>query len=227
LLFLGGDNPGKGAADVGQMWRRLVDEGFTGKLHWFGKMTETFKASISRLPRNDCIALYGYVPRSTIFSVAAKSKVLLMLSRTEPFGMATIEAMSMGCVPIAWDIETGTREIIERDQTGFVAPLGDFTTLARHTKYVCHNHHELVERVVRRARDDFGEAVMWSNYAALLSELAGLPVTTRSRAGQEPSEFRPARRRFQRLPRRLRQVLVALVGRSPRLGRLLGDLRGL
>ena len=45
--------------------------------------------------------------------------------------MTTIEAMSMGCLPVAWNIDTGTREIVRHDETGLFAPLGDIVALSK------------------------------------------------------------------------------------------------
>jgi hypothetical protein len=38
LVFLGGDDPCKGAYDVLEVWRRLVARDFGGWLHWYGRL---------------------------------------------------------------------------------------------------------------------------------------------------------------------------------------------
>jgi glycosyltransferase involved in cell wall biosynthesis len=226
LLFLGGDKPKKGAHDLLDLWPELVSRGFGGHLHWFGTLDPAFERQVARLPAADSISTYGHVPRSTIFEQASRSKVLLMLSRVEPFGMATIEGMGMGCLPVAWDIETGTSEIIDPGHTGFVAPLGDVDALADAVQTACAKHSEHADAAMDVARTQFSEGAMWKRYASLLDELHSRSVAERPHSGASPPEFEPPTRFFQLLPDRLRTWIRAFIGRSPRLGYWLQDLRG-
>ena len=227
LIFLGGDNPTKGAFDAIKLWKKLVKFGFTGKLHWFGRVTPEFKAKIDQLPHSEQIQVYGRVNRDLIFSTAASAKVVLMLSRVEPFGMATIEAMSMGCVPVAWDIDTGTKEIVTANQTGLFAPLGNIDVLARQVLYACENYSAFSVAVIERARSNFDEAVMWNGYESLIHRISTLAPLERSKASQQPTAYKPPLRRFQLVPASVRSAIREFIGRSPRLGYWLRDLRGL
>jgi glycosyltransferase involved in cell wall biosynthesis len=226
LIFLGGGNPMKGAFDVLQLWPCLIKLGFTGKLHWFGHCSPELKTQISELPHGERIHVYGYVQRELIFSIAASTKVLLMLSRVEPFGMATIEAMSMGCIPVAWDIETGTKEIISANETGLFAPLGDLQYLAKQVLYACENHANFSTAIIELARSNFNETVMWQGYEVLIQKLSTLAPLERTKNGEQPILYQPPIRRFQLLPSGLRSVIREFVGRSPTLGYWLRDMRG-
>jgi glycosyltransferase involved in cell wall biosynthesis len=226
LIFLGGDNPTKGAFDVLNLWTELNKLGFAGKLHWFGNLTPEFRDRINQMPNSERIHVYGHVQRDCIFSTAALAKVLLMLSRVEPFGMATIEAMSMGCVPVAWDIETGTKEIVTANKTGMFAPLGKTQLLAKQVMYACENYQAFNAAVIRRARSKFDEAVMWKGYESLINHINQLQQIQRSKKGEQPTVFQPPIRRFQLLPPNFRAVIREFIGRSPRLGYWLRDLRG-
>ncbi|MBF2066453.1 MAG: glycosyltransferase [Calothrix sp. C42_A2020_038] len=225
LVFLGGDNPTKGSFDVIKLWKQLVKLGFTGKLHWFGKMAPEFENKIQQLPNSQQIHIYGYVQRELIFTTAASAKVLLMLSRVEPFGMSTIEAMSMGCVPVAWDINTGTKEIVT-PQTGLFAPLGNVKVLAKQVIYACEAYEILRNAVIERARSNFNEIVMWNQYESLLKDISNLKPIERSQKDQEIKAFQPPVRHFQLLPPKIRSLIREFIGRSPILGYLLRDLRG-
>jgi hypothetical protein len=149
-----------------------------------------------------------------------------MLSRVEPFGMATIEGMAMGCIPIAWDIRTGTKEIVT-EGTGSFVPLGNSTALAREVLRVCADYARFAPLTSHRAREHFGEDVMWDGYEKLFEKLIKLPPQPRSRSGEPPPDFVPVRRHFQLLPAPIRAAVRNFVGRSPRLGYLLRDLRGM
>jgi glycosyltransferase involved in cell wall biosynthesis len=226
LLFLGGDNPTKGAGDVLKLWQQLLKLGFQGKLHWFGTVLPNFRSRINQLPNSQQIQVYGRVKRDVIFSTAASAKVLLMLSRVEPFGMATIEAMSMGCVPVAWDIDTGTKEIVTANKTGLFAPLGNPQLLVKQVQYVCENYQVFSVAVIEHARANFDEAVMWKGYESFINHISTVEPIERSKRGQKPIAYKPPTRRFQLLPASIRSAIREFIGRSPRLGYWLRDLRG-
>jgi len=227
LIFFGGNNPYKGAFDLLKLWKKLVKLGFTGKLHWFGNMAPDFRATLDQLPDSEKIHVYGYVKRDLIFRAAASAKVLLVLTRAESFGMATIEAMSMGCVPVAWDIDTGTKEIVTANKTGLFAPLGNTQVLARLVLYACKNYEAFGAAVMEHARANFDEAVMWKGYESLLNHISTLQPIERSKKGQQPTTYKYPVRRFQLLPRSIRSAMREFVGRSPHLGYWLRDFRGL
>jgi glycosyltransferase involved in cell wall biosynthesis len=225
LIFLGGDNPTKGAFDVLELWKQLIKLQFTGKLHWFGNVAPEFQTRIAQLPNSEQIRVYGYVERNQIFATAASGKVLLMLSRVEPFGMSTIEAMSMGCVPVAWDVETGTKEIVT-EKTGLFAPLGDMQALAKQVTYACTNYQAFSTNVIEHARSNFNETVMWQGYESLIEQISTLQPIERSKKGQQPSIFQPPVHRFQLLPPGLRSAIRKFIGQSPSIGYWLRDMRG-
>jgi len=226
LLFMGGSQPLKGKDDVMDVWAALVDRGFSGQLHWCGRITGPVSREIDALPASERICRHGRVPRSKIFERAAESKVLLMMSRDEPFGMATVEAMGMGCFPVAWDIDTGTQEIVDAGRTGFLAPLGDVETAADHVLEACDRHDELYEEAMSVARTRFSEDAMWNRYEQMLADLTSRPPVSRPHAGEEPPPFEPPTRYFQLLPEGVRTRIRAFIGRFPRLEYWLRDWKG-
>jgi glycosyltransferase involved in cell wall biosynthesis len=225
LVFLGGDKPIKGAYDCLALWASLQKKDFKGKLHWFGELDEAFRARLGKSPGHERIVMHGRKPRTEIFKVAAASKIFLMLSRVEPFGMATIECMGMGCLPVAWDIPTGTKEIVT-DGSGAFVPLGDFTAMAGEVIRLIAEHASRFESASRHVRTEFSEQAMWSRYAGILEAVAQSPTAKRTFAGQEPPPYRRPIRLFQRLPSGLRASVRSFVGRWPRIGYLLRDFRG-
>lgn len=226
IIFLGGDKPVKGAFDGIKLWKKLSNHGFTGKLHWFGYISPSFKTKIKQLPNSEQICIYGQVQRDVIFSIAASSKVLLMVSRVEPFGMATIEAMSMGCIPVAWDIETGTKEIVSANKTALFAPLGNIEILAKQVLRACEEYEAFANNVIEQARSNFDATVMWKDYESLIQHISSLPAINRSKEGQQPTNYQSPVRRFQLLPSPLRSIIRDVVGRSPQLGYFFRDFRG-
>ena len=227
LLFLGGDKPFKGAEDVLALWPLLAERGFSGALHWYGRVGPEFESRIHALPHNDRIHTHGHVPRSAIFRQAAASLCILVPSRVEPFGMVTVEGMGMGAVPIAWDIETGTREIVTPGETGLLVPLGDVEAMADAVIYVQKDHNRLATKAMQEARNRFSEKAMWKRYDAFVEDLMGEAPVSREQAGNTPPQYERPTRYFQLLPSGLRSSLRSWVAQSPRLSYLLRNWRGL
>lgn len=225
LVFLGGDSAIKGAHDVIALWPALIASGFGGRLHWFGAIAEGTSKQISVLPAADRIILHGRQLRRHIFDVAGRSKVVLVLSRVESFGMATVECMGMGCLVAAWNIETGTREIAGASE-GVFAPLGNYSALAIDIIQTIEGHSRKFVASTMRIRREFSETAMWARYAVAIESILVTPPAKRVRAGQTPPPYRAPMRLYQMLPSGLRERIRAAVGRSPKIGYAVRNLRG-
>jgi glycosyltransferase involved in cell wall biosynthesis len=225
LVFIGGDDPMKGSHDVLALWRRLQKLEFVGRLHWFGSVSEAMRAKIAVLPCSDRIELHGRQPRKKIFDTAARSKILLMLSRGEPFGMVTVECMGVGCTPVAWDISTGTKEIIE-DSEGLFVVLGDHQRLAQAVMGGLKMHAVRFPSSMSRIGAKFNEHAMWSRYDEVLEIVLKAQPSRREMAGKLPPRYSPPLRLSQFMPQRLKIAIRATIGRYPRIGYALRDFRG-
>lgn len=226
LIFMGGDNPVKGADDALTLWSELQARGFAGTLHWLGGVKPDFAERVRRTVGAARIILHGRQPRSALFAVALRCKVLLMLSRIEPFGMVTIEAMGMGCLPVAWDIESGTTEIVEPAYRHFAA-LGDFKELATCVQAAIADHDAMFGDATRSVIDRFSEDAMGQRYEAFVDTVLARPPVHRPLAGQAPPAYAPPRRYFQYLPAPVRAAISRFAGRWPALGYAVRNLRGL
>ena len=226
VVFLGGDKHIKGAGDVLALWPHLLERGFAGRLHWFGAMGEATRVRIAALPRAERIVIHGRVGRTAIFEAAARSSACLMLSRVEPFGMATVECLGMGCGVASWDIDTGTREIVREPAMGGFAPLGDYAALADTVMGLLATPEGDRRAMADHARLHFSAAAMWARYAAMLEAVMQAPPAARAQADENPPPYKPPRRLFQKLPEWLRAPIRDAVGRSARIGYALRDFRG-
>ncbi len=226
LIFMGGDSLIKGAEDVLKLWNTLQNRGFAGELHWFGGVSDAFAERVRRMSGAERIHLHGRRPRSEIFAVALRCKVLLMLSRADSFGMVTIEAMGTGCLPVAWDIETGTPEIVDPQFRHFAA-LGNFRDLADCVEAALAAHSAQVADATKSVLDRFSEDAMGERYQAFFDLLLVRPPVQRSLAGKNPPPYVPPRRYFQYLPAPVRTAVARIAGKWPALGYAVRNLRGL
>ena len=167
----------------------------------------------------------GLVPHAECYNIAAESDIFLMTSRKEPFGMVTIEAMSMGCVPIAYDVPSGSSEIIEHNQSGLLVPLGDLGAWAEEIRNLHQDRNRLAElatAAIQRARSAFNSETMALNLAAFVNDVAvnaerhparrqnGLPA-------EEPASYQRPARGYQRLPVSLRLWIRNAIGSNAKL----------
>jgi glycosyltransferase involved in cell wall biosynthesis len=83
---------------------------------------------IRELGLNDNVKLIGWVDDMPTF--LATLDLFVSAARSEPFGLAIVEAMAAG-VPVVATASEGAREIIEDHTSGRLVPIGDVTSLAK------------------------------------------------------------------------------------------------
>jgi glycosyltransferase involved in cell wall biosynthesis len=225
LLYMGRMDPFKGILDLAPILQRLDKMDVPVRLMMVGGRHELLEQRFKRRKIDHLVTWAGRVPHKTCYRVAADSDVFLMPSRKEPFGMVTIEAMSMGCVPLAYNTPSGSSEIIEQDKSGFLLPLGDFTAWAHAIKSLHENRNQwrrLSEGAMHRARTEFNEERMGAGLCKFIKKvkahseihpperLPGLPPET-------PVADVKGQFKYQHLPPRFREWARNTVGSSPRL----------
>jgi glycosyltransferase involved in cell wall biosynthesis len=229
LLFMGRVEALKGVFDFVPLLQKLKRFGVPFTLNIVGGENEALRRQFQRKGLADCVTWTGSVPHEQCYAIAAESDILLMTSRKEPFGMVTIEAMSMGCVPLAYDIASGSIEIIEHGISGLLVPLGDIRAWAENIRSLHYDRKRLTELSIgamSRARGTFNAETMSKNLALYLSEVLAYADThpAKRESGLPPETqaiyTRPSRG-YQRLPAGLREWIRNRVCSNPRLSRWL------
>jgi hypothetical protein len=167
----------------------------------------------------------GRQPHARCYDIAAESDILMMTSRKEPFGMVTIEAMSMGCIPIAYDVPSGSTEIIEHGKSGLLVPLGNYKAWAATIERLHLDRKRLAHLsggAVDRARAHFNADVMVANLAGFVEDvLQHAKVRPASRVPGQPRttpEIHASKKRgYQRLPEGIRTWIRNKICSYPRL----------
>ena len=225
LLYMGSMDPFKGVFDLVPILQSVSRLGVPVELIIAGGHNDDLARRFKQKRLNSLVTWLGRVPHEECYRLAEQSDVLLMLSRKEAFGMVTIEAMAMGCVPLANDIAAGSREIIENGTSGLLLPLGDFAAWAQ-AIMLLHDDQVVWRRLsggaMDRARRDFNAEVMSHRLCAFLTRVREHAVTFPSeRTSGAPVEAasmpRPPRSRYQRLPPSLRRWLRNWIGARPKL----------
>ncbi|MGP5227058.1 glycosyltransferase [Arthrobacter rhombi] len=92
-----------------------------------GVARRKLEALIEQESLSERVQLLGYEPEAR--RNLGRSSFLLLTSQSEGFGLVLVEAMAAGCIPIAYDVKYGPREIIEHGVNGFLVPSGDIDGL--------------------------------------------------------------------------------------------------
>ncbi len=84
---------------------------------------------IQVLGLTEAVRLHGHRPDAR--DRLTEASFLLMTSSSEGFSLVILEAMAAGCIPIAYDVRYGPRELISHGRTGFLVRSGSVRGLAR------------------------------------------------------------------------------------------------
>ncbi len=127
------------------------------KLNIFGRgeQEDNLRGTIGRHMVRRRVKLAGYTTQPE--QEMAKSSFILMTSNREGLGLVLIEAMSKGCVPIAYDIDYGPAEIITDGVDGFLIEPGDINamakTIARFVRLPAAQRQAMRDAAVARSQD--------------------------------------------------------------------------
>ena len=120
----------KGQLAAVRAFRRVVDAVPEAKLVFYGRGSseEAMAKAISDLGLAESVSIAGFAADAeTVFLGAAMS---IVASDYEGFCLSLAESMAAGCVPVAYDIKYGPREMVQNGVNGFLVEHGNETELA-------------------------------------------------------------------------------------------------
>ncbi|MGO2942329.1 MAG: glycosyltransferase [Brevibacterium aurantiacum] len=117
--------------------------------------------------------LHGHDPHAQ--QRFAQASFSLLTSRSESMSLVLVEAMARGCVPIAYDVQYGPREIITHAEDGFLVEANNeealAATIVEFQQMDPARREKMRAAAVVRARD-FSDAAILRKWARLLQKLA-------------------------------------------------------
>ena len=143
-----------------------------------GKARTTLEQTRQDLKIGSAVRFHGHTKRAKRHFLDASFSVLS--SRSEGQGLVLLECMSAGCIPIAYDIEYGPRDIIANGVNGFLVSPGDTGALSEAIVQVTTmNESELAEmRAAALARAaDFYEQRIAKRWGEVFAEQRFTPIT--------------------------------------------------
>lgn len=209
ILFVGSGDLFKGVSDLPHMMKSIRERGIAARISIVGLTDEQLRADFDRLCPKVDVRWYGRQTHDECLQLATEHDVILIPSRSESFGMVTVEAMAMGCVPIAYDIESGSREIVESGHSGFLVSFADYDAVAEVAARLHESPDEwfrISSNAIARARKSFSVDQMAAGYSSLFARLRTLRL-----------KRTPQRLAFEGTVRTRRQSLYQMLPQSMRL----------
>lgn len=108
-----------------------------------------------------------------LVEILGASDIFLMPSQSESFGLSALEAMSCG-KPVVSTSVGGLPELINHNETGFIAEIGDIDRMARYSVDLLTNerkYHEFSENSRSRAVNVFDKNIIVPQYEELYQEV--------------------------------------------------------
>ena len=139
------------------------------------------------------VRLHGHHPDARrAFREASFS---LLTSTSEGAPLVLLESMAAGCIPIAYDVRYGPRDMIRDGVDGFVVPRGDVEAVAARIREIVgmpEHRRRRMRRAGRRAAARYGEARVTKQWSALFADIAARrwPVAGRTRGAVSPRSGR-------------------------------------
>lgn len=147
-----------------------LTESITLDIYGQGVQQEALESLVKSLSAST-VSLRGYDP--TAPEKFAESTFSLLTSKSEAAPLVIVESMARGCIPIAYDIRYGPRDIITDGVNGFLVPLGDINRLAnvitRLQDMSEDSITQLRENAIIRAHD-FSDTVVLRQWAELITD---------------------------------------------------------
>lgn len=134
---------------------------------------------------SDAVTFLGRIPNSEVLEVFRDSHIFLLTSDFEGLPISLLEAMSVGCVPVAYQTPSGIGEAIEHRQSGMMVRHGDITALVKVLGDLSQDRKQLFalgERSADRIQAKFNIDRMCGDYAVLFRKLL-----QQSESGAQPN----------------------------------------
>jgi glycosyltransferase involved in cell wall biosynthesis len=91
------------------------------------------------------VKLTGWRKNEEIVEDLRRSDISLLVSESEGFCIALVEAMANGCCPIVTDIRSGNKQLVRDGKNGFVIPVGDVGAFVEKIVYLAKTPEKLLE----------------------------------------------------------------------------------
>lgn len=137
-----------------EVWEKVKRNGWKLRIVGDGEYRKKIKQLISNKNLGDSVELAGWV--SDVTAELQKAKIFMLTSRYEGFGLALLEAMANGVVPVSMNCPYGPSDIISNGVDGFLVENRDVNVMAQRITALMDDSamfSRMSEAALRRSRD--------------------------------------------------------------------------
>lgn len=157
VIAAGRLHPEKGFDRLIDIWRIFIMSNPGWKLRIIGSGAEgaTLQNTIKKKNLTQSVAIEDFMTHKNLLEVFARSKIFVLPSYRESFGLVLVEAMACGTPVVAFDIKTGPREIVGRNCGGKIVEDNNIEEFA-----------EAMKKFADMSADKFNEVSKKAQYQA-------------------------------------------------------------
>jgi glycosyltransferase involved in cell wall biosynthesis len=160
--------PDKKVSDLIKIVQRLrtTDLDYSLNVIGDGPVMPLFQKELADEIGTGRVCMSGWLAKPTVLQCLRESSVSLLVSESEGFPIALVEAMANGCCPIVTDIESGNKQLVQDGVNGFVVPVGDIGAFVDRIKFLASDRERLSEMRVKawETGKEYSVDRMVSNY---------------------------------------------------------------
>jgi len=169
LIYVGRlEEEQKRVSDLIKIVKLLSEKGvnFTLQIVGDGEEMPRIKENLAEEIGDGKVVLRGWLNGGEVIKAMREAEVFVLTSAYEGFCIALVESMANGCCPLATDINSGNKELIEDGANGFLIEIGDAETFAEKLKFLSENRAELLKmrKSAWQKGRQYGIAKMVENY---------------------------------------------------------------
>jgi N-acetyl-alpha-D-glucosaminyl L-malate synthase BshA len=172
LIHISNFRPVKRVSDVVDIFA-LVKQQVAAKLIFIGEGPDLSRVvqKVNELGLQTEVYFLG--KQDKVADLISIADLMLLPSEKESFGLVALEAMACG-VPVVASNTGGIPELVQHGKTGFVAPIGEISTMARHALQLLQNeqlHATFRETCIQAAQTLFSAESIVAHYEQLYDKV--------------------------------------------------------
>lgn len=169
----------KRALDLVSIAQKLIERRIDFHLTVAGDGPELaeLKSRVQQIGAAEHCSFPGWVNSTTLQAILREQDVFLMTSSAESMGLALLEAMAHGVVPVVTNLP-GPSEVV-REDTGYRVPVGDTEGFAQAIECIAEGRvplEQMRSACWRLVRAHYSIEAAMASYAAMLEDVARLPL---------------------------------------------------
>ena len=141
-------------------------EPFTITIIGDGEEKDKIESLYSNQDSSFKVVLTGRIPREEIIELLKNAEVFVMISRNEVFGLVYLEAMALGCIPVASKNE-GLDGIIVDGENGFLCESGNVDELScviNRIRGLSKDHLQTIAAAAKRTALEYSDTAVAERY---------------------------------------------------------------